>query len=306
MAKGKIILKKRQYCCCFFLIVVLFFIVSQAWAENISVKDKGYIVQDSKDIHYDENLWKNEKENLVSSSRTLCNRAVFCSLMSYLGIDCTPVEMSSMGVSVVPATYYRYLIRAINKNKDCAIVRVHSDGDSFTQDHLMSCFRQYKKDTSYSPVYIWGNYGENSNPHTMLLLHAEETEFSYRKLLWLFDPSSRACDVDHIVFMNIDYKGRCRKSNVDFYRQNSFQIKWVLQFRRLDTEVLPFEDKQEFKVVQETNIRSEPFSKAEKKGTLNENRTVYVTDYIKDDEGIIWYQLDNGFWVVSEYLEEKR
>lgn len=290
------------------IMALLLFPVSLAAAEDAvpELPDFLLIAQDPIDIHFDGSLWKDDFNNLIPEADTLCNRAVFSSLLSSLGVSCTPVRFSSYDTDVVPATWYRYLIRKINLDCDCMIVRTFAR-DEFRMNDLLTCYDLYLSDPSYSPVYLWGSYGARNATHAMLLLRIEDTERKGVKRLWLFDPSLRTCGDGHIVSMNVNFNGICFTSSLPFYAEADFQFQWVVQWRRLDmTDEKTDLSGIRFYSVEEAILRNGSDKYYTVYGTLGNHTNVQVTDYERDEEGRIWYQLDSGLWVLSEFIEEKR
>ena len=121
--------------------------------------------------------WRNDEYNFIISKDnkgnkyayyvvTMCTRAVYCEMLSYFGIDLTPVAMSSMmGTRNIDSPYddVTTLIPGL--------VRIASH----TYHELDDMLTYYLSNTGYSPIMLSMIYADSSGQHSVLVIGRTES-----------------------------------------------------------------------------------------------------------------------------------
>ena len=109
----------------------------------------------------------------------MCTRAVYSMALSYLGIDCTPGDMSAlMGVRDLEEPYDK-VTEALG-----VLERV-----TFSQFIFDQMYAQYEQDSTYSPVYLYFRK-DTGAAHALLIVARTEKENGF----WVVDPAGNSKD----------------------------------------------------------------------------------------------------------------
>lgn len=104
----------------------------------------------------------------------MCTRAVYAMALSYLGIDCTPGEMSAMlNCRDIPAPYDQVTAQLP------FLRRVQPEKQAF--DTMFAC---YETDAAYSPVYVYLRKADGI-PHALLIVARTGKKNGF----WAVDPA---------------------------------------------------------------------------------------------------------------------
>lgn len=109
----------------------------------------------------------------------MCTRAVYSMALSYLGVDCTPGDMSTlMGTRNLEEPYDK-VTQALE-----SVERV-----TFTQYIFDQMYALYEQDSSYSPVYMYFRKSTGAT-HALLIVARTEKENGF----WVVDPAGNSRD----------------------------------------------------------------------------------------------------------------
>lgn len=121
--------------------------------------------------------WRNSDYNFIVSRDnkgnknayyvvTMCTRAVYCEMLSYFGIDLTPVSMSSMMNTKYLDSPYDDITTLIPGLARTA---------SHTYRELDEMLQYYMSNTGYSPVMLNMIYADSSGQHSVLVVGKTES-----------------------------------------------------------------------------------------------------------------------------------
>lgn len=165
-------------------------------AKDVEIGKIRHIAQNRGDPHYCTAYWKNSDYDLTSNSGAQCTRAVYSMALSYLGLDYTPVAMSSLaGKKILPDPYND----ASNVYKDDITDKIV--GLTASSGSLDKLFENYKRDSSYSPVYFYFDKVAGNN-HAILIFGQKDSDTYYA-----LDPShsgNNAETVIHVIEVKVD------------------------------------------------------------------------------------------------------
>ena len=109
----------------------------------------------------------------------MCTRAVYSMALSYLGVDCTPGDMSALMGERDLAEPYDMVTEALG-----GLERV-----TFSQFIFDQMYAQYEQDSSYSPVYMYFRK-DTGAAHALLIVARTEKENGF----WVVDPAGNSKD----------------------------------------------------------------------------------------------------------------
>ena len=108
--------------------------------------------------------WKDANYDLTSVAAKWCSRSVFSMAMSYLGVDCTPVAMSSLtgtyGIST--ANGYDAVLKKLGN-----VELVNGDWETLWSNY---------EENGYSPIYI--HYDYPGSMHALLIVGRDQTNMN--------------------------------------------------------------------------------------------------------------------------------
>lgn len=115
-----------------------------------------FVTQISEDHCFTRSFWKNTYYNLLDTARTKCTRAVFSMALSWLGIDCTPVAMSSLVRSQEIFHTYEAVVKALGN-----VTRTDGNLEELWENYTLR---------GASPVAIHFVYDGGGGMHALLLI----------------------------------------------------------------------------------------------------------------------------------------
>lgn len=128
------------------------------------------------DLTQRKNAWGEEYRFYCGN---MCTRAVYSMALSYLGVDCTPGDMSAlMGVRDLSEPYDE-VTQTLGGLERMTF-------STFIFDQM---YAKYEEDSSYSPVYLYCRKA-NGAAHALLIVARTEKENGF----WVIDPAGNSRD----------------------------------------------------------------------------------------------------------------
>ena len=196
-----------------------------------------HVAQDPARAHFCTAYWANEEYDLTEKygpsgrkygyyAGNMCTRAAYSEALSYLGVDITPVGMSSLLGSRNLDAPYDAVTEAIP-----GLTRTEENGHG----DLWNMINRYLTDSSYSPVMVVLKYPNKATFHTLLVIGVNKNGRAIM-LDSAYHPTKGKAT--YVFTMKLAANGSCVRSS-DVYAYRGMTVRAVYQWHYQGSEPGP-------------------------------------------------------------------